>query len=248
MSVAEPLEQEGLEDNKFTAIYIAVLAVLIAICSIGDDDASKTMIRSSVGAADTYAFFQAKNIRQTGYALAADAFEAELAKPGTDGLRGTSCRTSSENTAPRSRATKANRRRATARRSCSPRQRPGGGTRSCAPARSLFRLRPGPAADRHRARLGLAHSGRHDPALGERRHGHPRRAVDLQCFRAAGGAAIPELRRSRRPTPACAREIRPAAPFRFKSKRPALVAPAVRAGPTRLTFRDRSTVTRLGPG
>ena len=84
MSVAEPLEQEGLGDNKFTAIYIAVLAVLIAVCSIGDDDASKTMIRSSVGAADTYAFFQAKNIRQTGYALAADAFEAELAKPGTD--------------------------------------------------------------------------------------------------------------------------------------------------------------------
>ena len=84
MSVAEPLEQEGLENNKFTAIYIAVLAVLIAICSIGDDDASKTMIRSSVGAADTYAFFQAKNIRQTGFALAADAFEAELLKPGLD--------------------------------------------------------------------------------------------------------------------------------------------------------------------
>ena len=84
MSVAEPLEQEGLQDNRFTAIYIAVLAVLIAICSIGDDDASKTMIRSSVGAADTYAFFQAKNIRQTAYALAADGFEAELMKPGLD--------------------------------------------------------------------------------------------------------------------------------------------------------------------
>lgn len=84
MSVAEPLEQEGLQDNKFTAIYIAVLAVLIAICSIGDDDASKTMIRSSVGAADTYAFFQAKNIRQTAYALSADEFEAELLKPGLD--------------------------------------------------------------------------------------------------------------------------------------------------------------------
>lgn len=84
MSVAEPLEQEGLQDNKYTAIYIAVLAVLIAICSIGDDDASKTMIRSSVGAADTYAFFQAKNIRQTAYALSADEFEAELLKPGLD--------------------------------------------------------------------------------------------------------------------------------------------------------------------
>jgi hypothetical protein len=84
MSAAEPLEIEALADNKFTAIYIAVLAVLIAICSIGDDDASKTMIRSSVGAADTYAFFQAKNIRQTVYALSADEFEAELLKPGLD--------------------------------------------------------------------------------------------------------------------------------------------------------------------
>lgn len=85
MSVAEPLETEGLEDNRLTAIYIAVLAVLIAICSIGDDDASKTMIRSSVGAADTYAFFQAKNIRQSGFALAADEFEAMLLNPGLDG-------------------------------------------------------------------------------------------------------------------------------------------------------------------
>ena len=84
MAVAEPLESQGLEDNKMTAIYIAVLAVLIAICSIGDDDASKTMIRSSVGAADTYAFFQAKNIRQSGFTLAADGFEAELLKPGLD--------------------------------------------------------------------------------------------------------------------------------------------------------------------
>lgn len=84
MSVAEPLESEGLMDNKFTAIYIAVLAVLIAICSIGDDDASKTMMRSSIGAADTYAFFQAKNVRQTAYALSADGFEAELMNPVLD--------------------------------------------------------------------------------------------------------------------------------------------------------------------
>ncbi len=84
MTVADPLEQGGLESNKFTAIYIAVLAVLIAICSIGGDDVSKTMMRSSVGAADTYAFFQAKNIRQTAYSLAADGFEADLMKPGMD--------------------------------------------------------------------------------------------------------------------------------------------------------------------
>jgi hypothetical protein len=39
------------------------------------------MIRSSVEAADTYAFFQAKNIRQTHYELSADAIEGQLKDP-----------------------------------------------------------------------------------------------------------------------------------------------------------------------
>ncbi|WP_088348436.1 MULTISPECIES: DUF4337 domain-containing protein [Rhodomicrobium] len=81
MSVPDLLEHAHAPESKFTPIYIAVLAVLLAICSIGDDDAAKTMIRSSVEAADTYAFFQAKNIRQTNYELAADAIEAQLKDP-----------------------------------------------------------------------------------------------------------------------------------------------------------------------
>jgi hypothetical protein len=82
MSVPEALEQAvEIGDNKLTAIYIAVLAVLLAICSIGDDDASKTAVRSNIQAANTYAFFQAKNIRQTDYELATDVFEAQLKNP-----------------------------------------------------------------------------------------------------------------------------------------------------------------------
>lgn len=81
MSVPDLLEHARAPASKFTPIYIAVLAVLLAICSIGDDDAAKTMIRSSVEAADTYAFFQAKNIRQTNYELAADAIEGQLKGP-----------------------------------------------------------------------------------------------------------------------------------------------------------------------
>jgi hypothetical protein len=38
-------------------------------------------MRSSVDIANTYSFFQAKNIRQTSYRLAADDFEAQLADP-----------------------------------------------------------------------------------------------------------------------------------------------------------------------
>jgi hypothetical protein len=82
MSLPDPLEPSGdSSPNKLTAIYIAALAVLIAIASIGDDGAAKTMIRSSIDITDTFSFFQAKNVRQTSFRLAADDFEAQLADP-----------------------------------------------------------------------------------------------------------------------------------------------------------------------
>lgn len=79
MSIPEALEKV-VEDstNKWTAIYIAALAVLLAICSIGDDDASKTAVRANIQASNTYAFFQAKNIRQTDYKIAVDQFKSDL--------------------------------------------------------------------------------------------------------------------------------------------------------------------------
>jgi hypothetical protein len=82
MSLPEAIDPTTeTEPNKLTAIYIAVLAVLIAVASIGDDGVAKTMIRSSIDITDTYSFFQAKNIRQTSYRLASDILEAELADP-----------------------------------------------------------------------------------------------------------------------------------------------------------------------
>lgn len=80
MSVSDALETPSdiMGENKFTAIYIAVLAVILAVCSVGGDNASKDMMRASISAADTYAFFQAKNIRQTSYELVADDFEIQL--------------------------------------------------------------------------------------------------------------------------------------------------------------------------
>lgn len=82
MSVPEALEKavEG-GDDKWTAVYIAVLAVLLAICGIGDDDASKTAVRANIQAANTYAFFQAKNIRQTDYEIAVDQFQLQRLDP-----------------------------------------------------------------------------------------------------------------------------------------------------------------------
>lgn len=79
MSVPEALEQAvETGENKLTAIYIAVLAVIIALCGIGDDDAAKTAVSANIHAADTYAFFQAKNIRQTSYEIAVDQYELRL--------------------------------------------------------------------------------------------------------------------------------------------------------------------------
>lgn len=82
MSVAEELEnaiEKG--ESKMTAIYIAVLAALLAICGIGDDNAAKTAVGTNIAAADAYSFFQAKNIRQTAYQLQADEFETRLMEP-----------------------------------------------------------------------------------------------------------------------------------------------------------------------
>jgi hypothetical protein len=82
MSVPDAFEKAVEErENKFTAIYISILAVLLAICGIGDDDAAKIAVRANIAAADTYAFFQAKNIRQTVYQLQAEEFEARLTEP-----------------------------------------------------------------------------------------------------------------------------------------------------------------------
>jgi hypothetical protein len=64
------------------AIVIATLAMLLALASLGGDNATKDTINSNIQASDTYAFYQAKNVRQTSNQLAADALEAMLVAQG----------------------------------------------------------------------------------------------------------------------------------------------------------------------
>jgi len=67
--------------NQFrtrAALTIAVLGMLLAIASLGGDDALKQTLNANVRASDTYAFYQAKNVRQTVTILAADALETTL--------------------------------------------------------------------------------------------------------------------------------------------------------------------------
>ena len=69
--------------NKWVGVYIGVLAVLLAICNVGGANAAKDATRANIEASNTWAFFQAKNIRRNSINLAADELELLLAaQPG----------------------------------------------------------------------------------------------------------------------------------------------------------------------
>ena len=88
----EEKEQQRSNDNfrRRAAVAIGVLAMLLAITSLGGDNASKEIVNSNISTTDMWAFYQAKNIRQTSYRLAADELEGHvLTQPGLpDEMRG----------------------------------------------------------------------------------------------------------------------------------------------------------------
>jgi hypothetical protein len=67
------------DHNKWVGVYIGVLAVLLAICNVGGANATKEATHANIAAANTWAFFQAKNIRRNSIGLAADDLELMLA-------------------------------------------------------------------------------------------------------------------------------------------------------------------------
>ncbi|HEX2095080.1 MAG TPA: DUF4337 domain-containing protein [Longimicrobiaceae bacterium] len=72
-------EQEAEERfRSVVALAIAFLATLLAIASLGGGNVGEDMVHANIKASDTWAFFQAKNIRQTSLNLAADEMEATL--------------------------------------------------------------------------------------------------------------------------------------------------------------------------
>ena len=64
--------------RRRVAILIGVLAMLLAISGLGGQNAAKEMVNSNILASDAYAFYQAKNVRQTSFLLAADELEILL--------------------------------------------------------------------------------------------------------------------------------------------------------------------------
>ena len=52
------------EREKWIGVYVAVLAVILAICGMGGSNATKEATLKNIEAANTWSFFQAKNIRR----------------------------------------------------------------------------------------------------------------------------------------------------------------------------------------
>lgn len=74
---AEMMDQERTADRtkQRMAISIAILAMILAITSLGGSNAGKEAVNNNVLASNYFNFFQAKNMRQTSFALAADQLE-----------------------------------------------------------------------------------------------------------------------------------------------------------------------------
>lgn len=71
---------EGAEDdaNKWHSIFIAVLAVMLAVCGLGGGNNGEEMMTSIIEMSDTYNFYQAKSVRQTMLKVTADNWELTL--------------------------------------------------------------------------------------------------------------------------------------------------------------------------
>lgn len=78
---AELMDQEKPQDRfkQRAAITIAIMAMLLAITSLGGSNAGKEALNNNITASNYFNFFQAKNMRQTAYSLAADQFELSWA-------------------------------------------------------------------------------------------------------------------------------------------------------------------------
>lgn len=64
--------------DKLIGVWIGILAVLLAICSLGDSNAQQDAMQQNIAASNIWAFFQAKNARRQSLRLHADEFEVML--------------------------------------------------------------------------------------------------------------------------------------------------------------------------
>lgn len=71
-------EAEGNGGKNRTALTISILAMVLAIASLGGSNAGKEITQENILAANSYAFYQAKSIRQTALKIAATDLELQI--------------------------------------------------------------------------------------------------------------------------------------------------------------------------
>ena len=71
-------ETKELKHDKRVAIYISVLAVLLAIAATGSNDAMKTAQQAGFQGNDHYAYYQSKYVRQSQLKLANDQLQLKM--------------------------------------------------------------------------------------------------------------------------------------------------------------------------
>ena len=78
---SELIEHQGSDKSKNrTALTISFLAMALAIASLGGSNAMKEATHENILAANAYAFFQAKSIRQTSLKIAVTDLELQLVR------------------------------------------------------------------------------------------------------------------------------------------------------------------------
>lgn len=81
--LAEAVDSEKTHRDRLIAVYIGILAVILAISGVGGGNATKDATARNIEAANIWAFFQAKNIRRHEIRLQIAEFEVLLAaQPG----------------------------------------------------------------------------------------------------------------------------------------------------------------------
>ena len=71
-------EHEARFRNR-AALQIAIIAAVLAIGGLGGEKSRDEMVANNIKASDSWSFYQAKNLRQNMYSLAADQLKADLA-------------------------------------------------------------------------------------------------------------------------------------------------------------------------
>lgn len=75
-------DESNRQKNR-TALTISIFAMVLAITSLGGSNAAKDITQENILAANTYAFYQAKSIRQTTLKVAAADMELQLLREPT---------------------------------------------------------------------------------------------------------------------------------------------------------------------